>query len=283
MERDNFDHNKLQIKFWGVRGSIATPEADKLGYGGNTACVEVRCGDNVLIFDAGSGIRALGNYLSEQTEDRQYRIFLSHTHIDHINGFPFFKPAYSPDNIIEIYAGHLPPPPRGIESVFRKIMENPLFPVTIDVLKSDLRFYDFEVGGSIVLAPELYIRTAPLNHPDGATGYRVEYQGKSACYVTDTEHKPGCLDENILNLAKDADVLIYDSTYTDEEYQNFVGWGHSTWQQGLRISEAANVKKFVAFHHDPSHNDDFMDRIAADIESRKAGSLVAKEGMIIDL
>jgi phosphoribosyl 1,2-cyclic phosphodiesterase len=125
------------------------------------------------------------------------------------------------------------------------------------------------------------VKTAPLNHPNNATGYRIEAGGKAICYVTDTEHVIGQPDRAVLGLVAGADIMIYDATYTDEEYPNFVGWGHSTWQEGVRLADAAGVKLFVAFHHDPNHGDAVMDRIAADLEKARPGSVVAREGMIL--
>jgi phosphoribosyl 1,2-cyclic phosphodiesterase len=128
----------------------------------------------------------------------------------------------------------------------------------------------------------LSIATAPLNHPNGATGYRVDYGGRAAAYVTDTEHENGRLDAAILGLIQDADLFIYDCTYTDGEYPGYAGWGHSTWQQGLKLAEAAKVRRFVIFHHDPSHDDLFMDEIAAAAEAMRPGTVVAREGMLLD-
>ncbi|HXM70716.1 MAG TPA: MBL fold metallo-hydrolase, partial [Thermoanaerobaculia bacterium] len=125
------------------------------------------------------------------------------------------------------------------------------------------------------------IRTAPLNHPNGAIGYRIEYGGKAICYVTDTEHVPGKLDANILGLIEGADFLVYDSTYTEAELPRFAGWGHSTWEEGVRLSDAGRVKTFVVFHHDPAHDDAFMDRVAKNAEKARPGTLVAREGMVL--
>ena len=124
-------------------------------------------------------------------------------------------------------------------------------------------------------------KPASLNHPQGATGYRVNYGGKSICYVTDTEHQEGALDHNILNLIQDSDLVIYDCTYTDEEYPRFQTWGHSTWKEGVKLCDEANAKTLVAFHHDPDHDDAFMDGMAKDLERSRPGSLVAKEGMVL--
>ena len=141
--------------------------------------------------------------------------------------------------------------------------------------------HDFRAGETLEPRPGIRIRTAPLNHPNGATGYRVEFGGKAACYVTDTEHVIGELDENILELIQGADILIYDSTYTDDEFETYVGWGHSTWQEGVRLCQAAGVRTLAIFHHDPGHDDAAMDRIGEQLAQAFPGAVVAREGMIL--
>ena len=275
------DNTDFYVKFWGVRGSIACPGAGTLRYGGNTACLEIHCGDYNLIFDAGTGLKLLGDALPANAP-LNYDIFMTHTHFDHISGFPFFKPAYSAASRLKMWAGHLKPRGRSIEGEIRNMMDRPFFPVTVDIMAATLIFNDFTYGDELIISPQITLKTAPLNHPDGATGYRVNFNGKSICYVTDTEHTPGMLDENILRLIDGADIVIYDCNYTDEEFPQFKGWGHSTWQEGVRLCNAANAKQLVVFHHDPSHNDDIMDGIAKELATmRPGGGIVAQEGMVL--
>jgi phosphoribosyl 1,2-cyclic phosphodiesterase len=144
-----------------------------------------------------------------------------------------------------------------------------------------IAFNDFTAGDRLQPLSGINVRTASLNHPQGATGYRIDFAGKSICYVTDTEHREGRLDQNILTLIDGADMVIYDSTYTDEEYASYRTWGHSTWQEGLKLCEAAGARTFVAFHHDPEHDDLFMDGVARDLERIRPGSIVAREGMVL--
>jgi phosphoribosyl 1,2-cyclic phosphodiesterase len=269
----------LSVTFWGVRGSIACPGRRYDRYGGNTSCLEVRCGPHVLVFDAGTGLRPLGDKLKGDGP-LDIDLFLTHSHLDHIVGVPFFPPLFDPASKVRFWAGHLLPD-RRLRDVICTMMVAPLFPVPIDIFAAATSFNDFSAGETLRPYEGLVLKTARLNHPNDATGYRIEYGGKSICYVTDTEHVPGQLDANILALVAGADLLIYDSTYTEEEYPRFAGWGHSTWTQGLRLAEAAKVKTFVAFHHDPSHDDDFMDRLAADLEKAHPGSQVAREGMTL--
>ncbi|MDA0306851.1 MAG: MBL fold metallo-hydrolase [Proteobacteria bacterium] len=205
----------LKLKFWGVRGSIACATPEHMKYGGNTSCIEVRAGEHCFVMDAGTGIRGFGNQLMEQGQCVSHMLF-THTHWDHINGFPFFVPAYNPDNAFTILAGHLKHQ-GGIKDVLSTQMHNPVFPVPLDAMQADMDFQDFEAGENLDLFDDVKIRTAPLNHPNGATGYRIEHAGKAAVYITDTEHVPGSPDQNILGLIDGADVVIYDSTYTEEE------------------------------------------------------------------
>jgi phosphoribosyl 1,2-cyclic phosphodiesterase len=248
-------------------------------YGGNTACVEVRCGEKLFIFDAGTGLRELGS-LFDGGKKVEVDLFFSHTHLDHIVGFPFFGPAFSPDNELRIWAGHLLPD-RTIREVLIYLMMDPLFPVPIDTMRAKMSFCDFVAGDTLSPYDGVKLRTAQLNHPNGATGYRVEFNGHSICYVTDTEHTSDGLDENILALIDGADIFIYDSTYTDAEYPSHVNWGHSTWQEGVRLADEAKVKTFVVFHHDPDHDDQFMDGVAADVARVRPGSVIAQEGMTL--
>ena len=150
----------------------------------------------------------------------------------------------------------------GIESVISGQMAQPTFPVPLAVMGAKMEFEDFRAGDTFKLGDDIVVKTAPLNHPDGATGYRFEHRGKAMCYVTDTEHIPGKPDENILALTEGADLVIYDSPYTDKEFVHHVGWGHSTWQECVRLCQAANVKTLAIFHHDPDHEDIFMELLA---------------------
>jgi phosphoribosyl 1,2-cyclic phosphodiesterase len=268
------------VRFWGVRGSIACPGTGTARYGGNTSCVEMRCGDHELVFDGGSGLRGLGEALVARSGATSVDLFYSHTHLDHVIGLPFFAPCYDRNSQIRIWAGHLKPE-RGIEEVLDTMMSPPLFPIPLAIFTARLSFLDFVAGESLVPHPGIEVRTGLLNHPNRATGYRVEYAGKVVAYITDTEHKPGKRDENVLHLVDHADLMIYDCTYTDREYPAHRDWGHSTWQEGVRLAEAANVGRLVIYHHDPDHDDNFMDRIAAAAEKRRPGTVVAKEGLVL--
>lgn len=270
------------VRFWGVRGSIACPGPSTARYGGNTSCVEVRCGEQLFIFDGGSGLRLLGNELMKGDQPREFDLFYTHTHLDHCHGLPFFAPCYDARNRIRVWAGHLKPD-AGIAAVLGKMMSPPLFPIPIEIFSAKLDFHDFNAGESFNPHPGISLLTGPLNHPNRATGYRVEYGGKALAYITDTEHEPGRLDQHVLRLVDQADAMIYDSTYTDGEYPAHRNWGHSTWEEGVRLANAAKVKTLVLFHHDPDHDDSFMDQVAADAAKARPGTVVAHEGLVLRL
>lgn len=280
------DDSKLfQINFWGVRGSIPCPGLETVRYGGNTPCVEMQVGGERLIFDGGTGLRVLGQSLLEQKTPVNAHLFFTHSHWDHIQGFPFFLPAFIKGNSLKIY-GCIAPNGATIKQRLHDQMLHPNFPVPLQIMQGDLQFCDVKIGEPLKVG-EVSIETAKLNHPGEAVGYRVSWQGKSVAYVTDTEHYCDRLDDNVLWLAREADVLIIDCTYTDEEYydrnNSKVGWGHSTWQEAVKISRAAGVKQLVIFHHDPAHNDDFLDRIAAAAAAVFPNAIMAKEGKSIRL
>ncbi len=267
----------LRVKFWGCRGSIACPSPRHLKYGGNTTCLEVDAGGHKFILDSGTGVRNLGREMLSSGK-HQFHMLLTHTHWDHINGFPFFAPAFDPKETFHVLAGHMQDK-GGIKGVFATQMDNPVFPVPLEAMQAKLVFEDFRAGEDLDLTRNVRIRTAPLNHPNGATGYRIDCGGKSICLITDTEHIPAQPDENILGLVEGTDIMIYDSTYTEEEFSEHVGWGHSTWEEGVRLCKAANVKQLAIFHHDPDHDDAFMDQLEEEARNAWKGTFVVREGM----
>ncbi|MEM7793265.1 MAG: MBL fold metallo-hydrolase [Cyanobacteria bacterium P01_C01_bin.118] len=276
---------QFTIHFWGVRGSIPCPGAETVRYGGNTSCIEMRVNGERLIFDGGTGLRELGQHLLDEGKPIQASMFFTHSHWDHIQGFPFFVPAFLPSNQFEVY-GVISPNGATIEQRLNDQMLHPNFPVPLQIMQAQLKFCDLSVGENVAIG-DINVINALLNHPGEAVGYRVEWNGLAAAYITDTEHFPDRLDENVLYLAQNADVMIYDCTYTDAEYNSEisskVGWGHSTWQEAVKLAKAANVKKLVVFHHDPLHDDDFMDDIGRKTATEFPNSIVAHEGMILDL
>lgn len=276
--------NQFTVKFWGVRGSISCPGPHTVRYGGNTSCLEVCVGGERLIFDGGTGLRELGQTLLAKMP-LDINMFFTHSHWDHIQGFPFFVPAFIKGNRFNIY-GAIAPNGSTIEQRLNDQMLHPNFPVPLQIMGADLKFCDLEIG-EVVRVGEVEVQNALLNHPGEAVGYRVNWRGHSVAYISDTEHFPDRLDENVLWLARDAEVMVYDATYTDAEYHHErtskVGWGHSTWQEAVKVAKAANVKRLVIFHHDPLHDDEFMDEVAKNTAAVFPNSVVAQEGMVLDV
>jgi phosphoribosyl 1,2-cyclic phosphodiesterase len=263
----------LTVRFFGVRGSIATPGAE-MAAGGNTACLEVRAGETRIILDAGTGLRALGNERMAAGM-RDATILLSHLHWDHVAGLPFFTPIYVPGSRVEIASG-----PNGVmplEQAMRELFRAPFFPVGYDdlggtVSTRELRASEhFEIG-------DITVTMARLNHPDPVYGFRLDHAGRSIVYATDTEHF-ACVDPTLRKLASGADILIYDSQYTPDEYPARVGWGHSTWQAGVELARAAAVPQLVLFHHDPGRTDAQLAALEADANAMLPGTIAAREGL----
>lgn len=272
----------ISVRFWGVRGSIPTPGAATARYGGNTACVEVRCGEDLLIFDAGSGIRLLGDALMHEQELREIDILFSHCHIDHLIGLPFFAPLMEGRSQLRFWGGNLQPRASLKEAVHR-LMSFPLFPIDLGMLKARVSFNEFRPGDGIELHPGIHLRTALLRHPGGSIGFRLDYAERSLAYMTDAECGEPVDEAAMVALAKDADLMICDATYTDTELTTRQGWGHSSWQQSVRLAQAAGAKRLCLFHHDPDHDDDALDRIGAAASEACPGAFMAREGLLIAL
>ena len=268
------------VRFWGVRGSIACSGPRTARYGGNTSCLEVRCGDHLILFDAGTGLRYLGNEIVKNGPV-DTDLFLTHTHFDHVCGLPFFVPFFIKTSKVRIWAGHLKARDMTVKYVISEMMFSPLFPVPPEIFTANVSYLDFDAGETLEPKQGIKLRTARLNHPDRATGYRVDFGGKSVCYLTDTQHVVGKPDKNVLDLIRGADIVIYDSTYTDAEFPKRADWGHSTWEEGVRLCDMAGVKTFVVFHHDPDHDDEFMDGVAQAVTQKRPGSVVAREGLVL--
>jgi phosphoribosyl 1,2-cyclic phosphodiesterase/CheY-like chemotaxis protein len=263
----------FQVKFWGTRGSIATPGHQTLRYGGNTSCVEVRSGGTILLFDCGTGVREAGIALMREFPKQPLKIhlFVSHTHWDHIQGFPFFPPAYVPGNQLSIYS--LRGTDKGLEKIFTGQMDSTYFPVDLADMRAEFKFVELEAPVQIGDTKVLHVY---LNHPGVAIGFRVENAGKSVVYVTDHEpyyrllgdsEQSRKLDTEIDTFAHDTDLYIREAQYTEEEYPSHRSWGHGTWKDALHSAHAANAKRLSLFHHDPMHDDDTIDRI---VESCRA-------------
>jgi phosphoribosyl 1,2-cyclic phosphodiesterase len=265
----------LTVRFLGVRGSIATPGSE-LSAGGNTSCLEVCAGDTRIILDAGTGLRTLGNERMAGGP-RHSTILLSHLHWDHVCGLPFFTPVYVPGHRVEIASG-----PNGVlplEEAIRAMFRAPFFPVDFADLGGQVTTRELRANERFTIG-DIEITMARLNHPDPVYGFRLEHDGHSIVYATDTEHF-ACVDPTLKRLAAGADILIYDAQYTPEEYPAKVGWGHSTWQAGAELARAAGVPQLVLFHHDPGRTDTQLAAIEARACAELPGTVAAREGMIL--
>nr|WP_294546776.1 MBL fold metallo-hydrolase [uncultured Rhodopila sp.] len=271
----------LVIRFWGTGGGIAAHGAERQRYGGHTPCVEVRCGPHLLILDAGTGLRLLGDELVAGGEPVDADILLSHTHLDHVVGIGFFQPLYRPTSTLRFHAGHLPP--GGLRQVVHTVLTHPLAPDLLNVARARLQFHEFAPRDDLNLRPGLTVRTAALRHPGGATGYRIMWNAQSVVYITDTEHDPEQPDSNVLELIRDADAMIYDTSYTDEEFETRRGWGHSTWQEAIRLADAARVSKLILFHHNTARTDEALDRIASEAARARPGTISSFDGLVVTL
>ncbi|WP_437714401.1 MBL fold metallo-hydrolase [Sorangium sp. So ce448] len=271
----------MEIKFWGVRGSIASPGPETAAVGGNTSCVEVRCGASRIILDAGTGVRKLGDALLREGPV-EATVLLSHLHWDHIQGLPFFVPAYLPSSRLSFVGSA-----HGVGSlreVLSTQMAAPSFPVRMDELCAQIAVREARPGEAFDVG-EVHVRIAKLNHPGGVLAYRVEHEGRSVVYATDTEHY-ACVDPALRALADGADVLIYDAQYTPEEYRgdggrSKVGWGHSTYVAGAEIARACGARKLVLFHHDPQRTDAGVAEIERLSRELFPASVAAREGLCI--
>lgn len=271
----------MNVMFWGVRGSFPCTGPDYLRFGGNTSCVLILCDNHPLIFDSGTGIRALGDWLLSQGHHRADLLY-SHVHLDHILGFPFFAPVYEQSFNLNIRCGNLAPQ-LTIREILSSQLSSPTFPITLDQLNAYMTFIDFQAGEEFFIEKNIHVQTHALPHPDRATAYRVSFQGRSVCYVTDTEHEIGEINSDLVKFISKSDLLIYDCTYSDETFSTYIGWGHSTWQQGIRLAQASQTKQLAIFHHDPDSTDTDMDNIQKLASQQWAGAFVAREGQSLML
>lgn len=256
------------MRFWGVRGSIPTPGHSTARYGGNTTCLEIRIGGQILIIDAGSGISHLGSAILDEfgATPLSLTILNTHTHWDHIQGFPFFIPAYIKGNRIHIIGKN--PCQDSLKSIFEKQMDGrDCFPVPLEAMQCEMSFDHLAPDrASEFLLDDVRISTCPTNHPGGCLAYRIEAASGSLVFLSDHETN-GQDEQRILQFIQDADILIADTQYTPDEAVKRRGWGHGCSHGVVKLALKAGIKTLYTTHHDPAHNDDFIDAMLADARS----------------
>ncbi|HTP79510.1 MAG TPA: MBL fold metallo-hydrolase [Bacteroidota bacterium] len=290
----------ISVRFWGTRGSIATPGSRTARYGGNTSCVEVRADKKIFIFDAGTGIRLLGQSLLDEFGSKPFTVnlFISHTHWDHIQGFPFFLPAFRKNVTLNIFGP--PGRDRSLDSILRFQMDSDYFPVELGDLKAHIKVK--EITG-LVTIDDITVEPFYLNHPAMTFGYRLTADDRSVVFATDNEpyrhtlHSrpqvssrqgsdyPEYLDTKFVEFISGTDLLIGEAQYTASEYRKKVGWGHSSLEDLVEFAWRADVGQLALFHHDPLHDDktiDAMVKTAKKLAARRGarfGCFGAREGM----
>ena len=267
----------MEICFWGTRGTLPAPGRQFSRAGGNTNCTEVTIGNHTIVFDAGTGIRELGSTLATLGHERQVSLMLTHAHYDHVEGIPFFAPFFIEGKKIGVHCGKLDGS-NGTEDTVLNLMRRPYFPVGPSVFMADVSYETLEENAKFELSDGISVTTTPLNHPGGATAYRLDVGGKSFACVTDTEHVSGTRDENILRLIDGVDAFIYDASLTDDEYPDFAGYGHSTYEEGMRLQKEAGAGALIAFHHMPFRVDDELDHIEKGLKEQDERNMIAREG-----
>jgi len=271
----------MKIKFYGTRGSIPVCDRDFLEFGGNTTSIKITRDDGrISVLDAGTGIRQLGiDLIEEGIGQGDLFIAFSHFHWDHIQGFPFFAPAYNSDMEINVLALGKDSDIDNLEGIFKGQMRPEYFPVPLESMGATFNF--LRLNRNELKLNNSSVRVIKQSHPGGSYGYRLEYNGKSLVICTDLEHGETVLPE-IVEFCRDADLLVHEAQYTNEELATYRGWGHSSYDQAIEVAELAEVKQLVMTHHDPLHNDAFLLAKEKECQGRYPDCVLAREGMEID-
>ena len=271
--------NGVKVKFWGVRGSFPIPKSED-SFGGNTSCIEVRSTNNELVLlDMGTGLRNFGNsILKEKTPICDINIVLSHFHYDHILGFLMFIPLFNDKFNVNIFAPG--ESDQEIKTKFESFLNSNFWPVNMEMLSANINFNHYS-SDPINITNNVKVITSPHGHPGGASSIRVEIDRFSVTYVTDCEHPVSHLNQNVIDIAKNTDILIHDAQYTPEQLPNHKGWGHSSWKHCTEVASKAKAKKLVLFHHNPDHGDSILEGIEQEAKKLFENTISAREGMEI--
>ncbi|MCJ2111508.1 MBL fold metallo-hydrolase [Methylobacterium sp. E-025] len=281
MSRSPVSDGGLTLRFWGVRGSTPVSGPEYAEFGGNTPCMEVRCGERLFVVDAGSGLYACGQH-NRQDLPKDVDLLFSHLHLDHTGGLPFFKPAvFDPERTVHTWCGNLSG--QSAEDTLGRLYAPPLFPVTLDVLPCTLKHHGFRAGETLTFSDGATVDTILLNHPQGSVGYRFEHDGKRLCIISDIEHTDPWPDAALMRFVEDADLIVYDGMFTDCEYPTCRGWGHSTWQKGVELAQAAGVKALAIIHLHPCHSDATLRAVEADMQAIMPTAYIARERQRVEV
>lgn len=279
----------MKLKFYGTRGSIPTCDAGFQQFGGNTTCLQLTFTDTnrIAIIDAGTGIRNLGRDLRAiGHQQEQLVLAFTHFHWDHIQGFPFFGPAYTSGQKITLLTLGRDPTVHSLREIFEVQMQSEYFPVQLAHMGADFEFLQIANASEYFTAingVQTKVTAQRLNHPGGSYGFRIERNGKVLVVCTDVEHDEAQVDPHVVELARGADLLVHDAQYTAEELQKRRGWGHSSYNQAMQVAELAGVKRLALTHHDPEHDDEFLLRMERLCQERFPNCVLAREGMEITL
>ncbi len=273
----------LSLRFWGVRGSTPVSGPEYAEFGGSTPCMEIRCGERLFLLDAGSGLGACGRHYRDglmHALPQSIDLLFSHLHLDHTAGLPFFKPVIlDAERTLNTYCGNLDGASAG--EALERLFSPPLFPVSLDILPCTLAHHGFRAGETLTFADGARVDTILLNHPQGSVVYRFDHAGRRLCIISDIEHSDPWPDAALLDFVRGADLMVYDGMFTDCEYPVCRGWGHSTWQKGAELAQAAGVTAMAIIHLHPSHTDAMLHAMEAEMRVVMPSAFIARERQIV--
>lgn len=271
----------MKVSFWGVRGTFPALGQECIHYGRDTMCIGIEVDGLHLVLDAGSGLEHLGDRLMASPISPDVHILLSHGHLDHLLGLQRFRPFWRADARFTFWT----PDPVGQQSAAQIILSPPFFPAEAGAsMKASIIWKRYQAGDRLLFDPGVEVTSFSVNHPGGAQGFRITSNGRSLCYVTDHEHGDPAVDAALIEHVRGADLLLHDATFTPEEMEDHIGWGHSTWLAAAHLQTVAQVKRCAFIHHEPGRSDAGIDEMARSAEIATGGKgFFARQGQVIEL
>jgi phosphoribosyl 1,2-cyclic phosphodiesterase len=268
--------DNCKVILWGTRGTLSSGNVNMIKYGCNTPCVSIECDGSVFVFDTGSGIVPFSGYYNEYLKNMDINIFISHYHIDHISGLPFFAPFYDKEVNILMHGRTIEE--KSCKQILNTIFSPPYFPINLisENMKDRIKFNELIGGNKYTFNSAVTVETLNVNHPGISTAFKLNYKGKSICYLSDYEYD-GDENNKVSQFIKGTDIVIIDSNYTQEDYKT--GWGHSSWQNAVEFCEKQNIKQVVLFHHNYLKNDEELDKLQQQVEAISSNIYLAKDGL----